>query len=336
MKSKSFNILIVFALVAAFGFGCIHGSTKSAKNAGTGSLKNNFFGKVLIADTALKKLVDNVNRYLKAYDTLSPFAVYEAKLSGIPQKYLDTTTDENLSDIKGKISGSIPIGYYQRLIWDGLGQILSDKHITTYRLDGILDGKYIFISHSADRRLYSLSIDEKTGGSYKSQLTFVQYRAEDGKVYNYDLAKDDDAPDSLKVFNSDGFAIIADLHTPEGIKYLLQGDVMVCNTCQHEYVQLVKFKNGIFNEDFSYTLDTRGFGSPGGVAYDENARRITIDYKTDDRTPNRDCGDLVNPADTFENYTDDTTNFGKPCHCEFKFNGHSFVLDRKKSDVGGK
>ena len=329
-------MLIAIAILCFLGLAGMKRSDIAAKKVCGYSLAKDTPRKVFITDPVLKKQVKELNRYLRTYDTFSPFGAYEVRSLSIPKKYLNSVMSDNMPDIDGQVSGNIPIVYYQGLIGRGLQRVLRNKNIAAYRLEDIIDGKYIFISHSADRRLYSLSIDEKTGGSYRSQLTYVQYRAASGKVYNYDLTGE--STDTANVFNNDGFGVIADFRTPEGTKYLLQGYVMECNTCENQYIELVEFKAGRFREDFGYTLNTRGGyarNDSRGIGYDKQTKLITVDYTTDDLTHIRSCGDLVNLED-IKRDSADGDNYGKPCHCEFKFNGRSFVLDRKKSDVGSK
>ncbi len=339
MNRKLSNMLIVVAILCLLGLAGMKGSHIAAKKVSGISLAKDTPRNVSITDPTLKKQVKELNRDLKAYDTFSPFGSYEAKSLRIPKKYLNSVMSDNMPDIEGQVSANIPIVYYHELIGRGLNRVLHNKHIAAYRLEDIIDGKYIFISHSADRRLYSLSIDEKTGGSYRSQLTWVQYRAAHGRVYNYDLTGE--SADTTNVFNNDGFSIIADFHTPEGTKYLLQGYVMECNTCENQHIELVEFKAGRFTEDFGYTLNTRGAYAGNdnrGIGYDEQTRLITVDYTSDDLTHVRSCGDLQNlediKRDSAGDDQDDAKNYGKPCHCEFTFNGRTFVLDRKKSNVG--
>lgn len=278
----------------------------------------------LIVEPELKKLVDEVNGYLQVYDTLSQFTEYDINSLHIPTKYLDSAMKTNTSELKGKVNGGVPIDYYQRKILDDLYAILNSKEVIKYKLDDILNTKYILIARSHDDRLYCLSFAENTGGSYQSAISIIQYRSTDGHVYNYSPGNDS------SIFRSDGYGTIYDIKTRAGTKYLLLGSVATCTTCITTYIQLVNFKKGTMASDFSYSLSTRMKDeSDETIQYDDKNQRININYTTDDLTPECSCEDFdkieQQRADSGVIYEYDKTDYGKNCSCIYKFNGDTFV-----------
>jgi len=142
------------------------------------------------------------------------------------------------------------------------------------------------------------------------------------------------------VFNTDGYGSIITIKTAHGTKYLLQGGVMGCNTCEGNYITLVSFKNGKFFCDFSYYLDTRGGTTPdsgGSLSYDKESQTISVDYVTDDLTPECTCDDYEKVsqkrADSGIYVQSDQTDYGRHCSCVFKFNGSTFIQEVKKHKI---
>jgi hypothetical protein len=275
---------------------------------------------VIITEPALQKLVDTVNNYLAAYDTLRFYDEYDIKKFSMPKSDRDSITSVS----EGKVTGGDLILYYQEKIAFRLSDILKNKQISKYKLNEIFTSLNVLdIIYSSDNRFYDLVLDEKTGGSYKSRISFIHYRAIDGNLYNYSSYQytEKDA-DTSNVFATDGYSSITTLNTKQGTKYLLQGDVLGCNTCMGLYITLVSFKSNTFISDFSYSITTR---MEGEINYDGKNRKITVDYTTDDQAPICNCDNLANGQgkDTSEEL--DESGYGKPCKCVFTFNGNTFV-----------
>lgn len=296
---------------------------QAIKNIKTDTAKKDAIKKIVITDPDLKNLVDSINSFLLAYDTLSVFNEYDTKSSKIPKSFLDSANYDNSSQAKGKISGNIPIKYYQAQILNMLGRLIMDKHTVEYKLENLLNTEYISLVHSDDGRLYNLSIDEKTGGSYRSSLSIIHYRAENGKVYN-DIPQTDGSDGYTSSFSHDGYGVIHTIKTPKGTKYLLEGSVMGCNTCVGNYIDLLSFKKDVLVSDFSVSLDTRE--GDGQLFYDEKEKSIYVDYVTDDIHPECDCNLSTNSAES----TADNKDFGQKCSCVFKFDGNTFIQQKRK------
>jgi hypothetical protein len=241
---------------------------------------------------------------------------------------------------KDSIDGGSAIEYYQNKIYDNLKKILTYKIIYQYDLKKLLVNQELAISISPDGKLYNLVYDEKTGGSYRSQISIIHYRIGGSLVYNSFGPKsvEDNQADSSG-FNTDGYSLIDTIHTSEGIKYLLQGSVAGCNTCVGQYIELVKFSKGNFEWDFNYTLDTRSYGdNDNQLVYDQKTKTISVDYVTDDLKTECDCGQETTDTttNTSVEHTDttkqaDTLPGGKKCSCLFVFNGKIFVESIKRA-----
>ena len=97
-----------------------------------------------------------INTLLKFYETLSPFS-----------------DNDNWFDLIDSISNEITT----RLL-----KILNDKRIVNYSIETLLYQNEISISKSSDNRIFFFSIDEKTGGSYRTSKTIIHYRLLNGTV----------------------------------------------------------------------------------------------------------------------------------------------------------
>ncbi len=135
---------------------------------------------------------------------------------------------------------------------------------------------------SDDRKLFNFSLDEKTNGSYKSRISITYYTADSTPPSR----KSKDDPEIINqhhVFKGDGFHGIYSIETEEGTKYVLTGYVRGCSN----NIMLVSLKNGVFEQDFSYSVNSRSWEE--GVRYSPKNKIISVDYVTDDLTTNCNC-----------------------------------------------
>jgi hypothetical protein len=207
------------------------------------------------------------------------------------------------------------------MIKNNLQRILSWKDIGKYDLS-LLFKKYLQIAVSPDNKLYAFSFDQKTGGSYHSNYSFVFYNPINGISQPY---LDVDS----SIFNGDGYYAIDTIHTKQGIKYLLSGSVVGCNTCMGDYIDLVHYEKATFVSDFGYSVSTRSSGSQDDgdtpvIGYDYKTHRINIDYLTSDLTPYCNCG--ANPNDLNVDYNNNGNE--SEIKCVYGFNGDTFVLKK--------
>lgn len=283
-----------------------------------------------IKDADLSKWVEELNNYLLSYDTLSPFKTYLLETVHLPKAYKDSLKSDNDLRLNSEVDGVSLIPYAQTYISNLLTQILNHPHISNYDLKELLN---FDIACSNDGRLYNIKLDENTGGSYRSQLSWMQYRDPNGKVVNYypqqysDNGIDSDNQEST--LNQDGYEQIWSISTKQGTKYLLAGSVRGCNTCMGNYIQLLSYKDGRLKTDFSYSVSTRwgmedGEGNNNVINYDDKKKRIEIHYLTNDMAPACRCAVGKNRDDVSDT-NEGEENYGKDCWCTFTFNGYTFV-----------
>jgi hypothetical protein len=100
--------------------------------------------------------VKEINSLLQYYDTLSPFS--------------GNVNNVDLIDSNGN------------RIQTQLLKLLSDKKIINYPLETQLDQSELSITKSNDNKLFFFSMDEKTSGSYRTNITIIHYRLSNGTV----------------------------------------------------------------------------------------------------------------------------------------------------------
>ncbi len=291
-------------------------------------------GLKVITQPILRKNVDELNRYLAIYNDLSPLSEYAIDSLKLPKNISDSLTINDSTDKPGNVTGFSVIQYYAGAIDEILKKVLNDKNIVRYDLSKIVPG--MGVARSDDGRLYSLSIDEKTGGSYRSQLSWMHYRTPNGQIFNFEPAQFSGEEEG--VLNPDGYDRIITLDTKEGVKYLLFGSVMGCNTCFGEYVDLMKFdRKGNVAKDFAYSISTRFSmeDNDSVIRYNTKNHSIAVNYTTDDLAPDCSCSKDEEPEDeqTVSDATQETEfkpEYGKTCSCVFVYNGKTFVLSDKK------
>jgi hypothetical protein len=265
----------------------------------------------------LNKLIDRTNEYMSIYDTLSPWhGNYAIKDFDFTEEELTTADGEKLT-YNDSIDPYTVIDIYQSRILDNIDKIAHHK-------DFPKQGSELFLA-SPDNKLFNFALFENTGGSYKSYISFMYY-IENDKIVYYGNNRDESRNSENFEFNTDGYEQIDTIQTKNGVKYLLQGSVVGCNTCLREYITLVRFEGGKPVCDFSYQLNTR-FGSSQQFDYDAETKTITIAYETDDHTSDCYCEQECDDKDTYRgnsSYYENGTP--KDCRCVFVFNGETFEL----------
>jgi hypothetical protein len=288
---------------------------------------------VKIDESDLKALVDTLNDYLTSYDTIHSMSAYsrqdmqKLKLtkSDIDTLMIDADEDHN-------VRGFMVAEYYQGYIDDLISKVLSHPKIIKYDLNRILQN--IGVTKSDDGKIYDLILPENTGGSYRSNFSYLHYRAENGKIYNFSLTSLKDDSTRNKLLNQDGADTIYTLQTKHGPKYLLYGSVQGCNTCIGEYIQLIHFDSkGKLYMDFSFSTgermnyDNDNNEDPQGISYDDQKKEIIMKHNAND---DQLC-DCRTDAQKENNADLPNLRIGKKMICVFKFNGDTFVLDKKRS-----
>ena len=276
---------------------------------------------------SFEKLITETNTFLNAYSDLSAFGSDDyiaLSSSGLPKKtikHIQKNHEEYEGYTKDSISKFSLIQEYQELIFENLNAIVLHPQFKTSRIENLLNqGSDLSVVVSEDRKLYNFSLDEKTGGSYRSRISLTHY-TEDSLVSYQKNENDHEAfYNQHSIFEGDGFTGIYTLSTKEGTKYLLTGYVRGCSYCFETSAMVVSYQNGAFNQEFYYAVNSRSWEE--GVVYDTASKTITVDYVTDDLTP--DCGCSSQEENL---YADDSDGkITKRCHCTFQFNGSKFEL----------
>lgn len=252
---------------------------------------------------SIEKLVAQTEKYISVYDGLSPwierYSIRDFKF--IVQELSKSRKTELIKsgDIENdSISGWTLIETCQEMILANIDKIAHHK-------DFLQKGSGFFLL-SPDNKLFNFRLYENTGGSYKSNISFVYYIENGEVVYEESIGKEN----RYTFFNTDGYYSIDTIQTDSCVKYLLQGSVIGCNTCFGQYMDLIHFENSEPLSDFSYELRSR-FGSVEQFDYDAKTKTITVEYEEDDQNGEyydyeKGCGDYH-----FE---------------EYRFNGETFEL----------
>ncbi|PWH85115.1 hypothetical protein [Brumimicrobium oceani] len=266
-------------------------------------------------------LVDQLNKELIHYSKLSPFgeeyiSISEFDLSRKQRKELlkEADYDAVLSIKKDSIQQFHMIFYYQDRILAQLDQLLEHQDFEKYDIIKMISGDELAIVKSADNKLYNFSIDEKTGGSYRSRFSIMHYT---------DLEiRDSIDVDSYSIFEGDGYNEIFTLNTEEGVKYVLTGSVRGCSYCFQTFVQLVSFQNNAFYMDFEYEVNNRDWND--GAYYDHESKTINVSYHIDDLTEFCGCEEDNERYFDYDKYNRNQAAI--LCQCKFVFNGANFEM----------
>lgn len=272
---------------------------------------------LIVSDSKLAELIKETENFFERYDTIRQSETYAISQLKLNQKLRSQLTTVE----KDSVDGFEVYEVLQDFIDKNIRKILVWKGIEQYDLSLLLP-KYIGIAKSPDGKLYSLSFDEKTGGTYRSSISYIYYIRDKGAPLLLDTVSNSE--DEI-IFNRDGYGSIDTINTKEGIKYLLIGSVTGCTTCIGDYIDLIHYKKGKVIKDFNYNLNTR-VGNVNKLMYDQKQHKIYISYYMDDLTSGCNCGTYgsSNPDDEYEE------NKLKRVDCIYYFNGKSFKLSKKK------
>ncbi|MEO8590343.1 MAG: hypothetical protein ABI432_13295 [Flavobacteriales bacterium] len=149
-------------------------------------------------DGALERKITVLMGQLDAYNGLSPFH-------------------------EGDYEVIVPL---QNTIMTGLLDVLNDPHITPDDLKKLSGAHGMGSTGSADGRVRSFSIDEKTGGTFRSNLSVMRYVLSDGQVVAERLGDTEDG-DGLSA------STFYEIHGLDNLdrRYLGLANVVTCGTC---------------------------------------------------------------------------------------------------------
>lgn len=264
-----------------------------------------------------KKLVEQTNYYLENYNRLdfigadTYHSVKDLKLSKNDLKEIIKQSDKekDFSTNRDSISNDILYSFFLEKIRFNFDEILVHKDLEKYDLKALMKNQTDILK-SDDNKLYTFWIDEKTGGSYHSRISFL-YHTEVKNQWKWDMENADET------FNNDGYYNLYTLKTDsDETLYILAGNVRGCGTCIGSYIDVVSVENGGFNHIFSYSVSFRSGWEEQGVSYNPDLKTIYVEYETSDMTTDCYC----------RSYSDYEDEFRKKCECIFVFNGTTFEL----------
>ncbi len=169
--------------------------------------------------------IEEINILLKYYGTLSPFS-----------------DNDNRFDLIDSIGNSITT----RLLI-----ILNDKRIINYPIETLLYQNEISISKSNDNKIFFFSIDEKTGGSYRTSKTIIHYRLLNGMV-----KADYFGGEKSEALATSTYGNVYLLDSVEQ-KYFVIGGVQTCNTCNASLAITIKLDSVSYQTDLIAQYDGR-------------------------------------------------------------------------------
>ena len=263
------------------------------------------------------KLVEKLNNYLSHYTN---YTGNEYRFISLNHKQLEFTKKEikalKKEDIdfpinKDSIDVQDLIFTYQEKIINSLSIILKHKDFDE-KIKETTFNQELSIVFSTDNKLYNFSLDEKTGGTYRSRISLMYYTESDS-IYEGDI------------FEPDGYGLIDTIQTNSGVKYLMEGNVRGCSYCFTNHVSLIQFKKDTVNLDFYYRFDSRDWDDY--IEVDSTKRVIKAYYHLNDLQESCSCNNEDEGTIEFE------IEKNISCSCRFKFNGETFELVEKKEKV---
>lgn len=132
-------------------------------------------------------------------------------------------------------------------IESALLEVLNNPLILNYDIETIIDGDNISIVHSEDHQLYFFSIDEKTGGSYRTNISFIHFRLPNNQV-------------EAQHFSEYYISAVYTLDSEKKI-YFTTASVTTCNTCVSMVAEIVQLDSNQYNTDLIAEYHGRFYGS---------------------------------------------------------------------------
>ncbi len=283
---------------------------------------------------SFNKLIQETNQYLEYYSHTSPFSYdfisfTDTHLSTKEIKELKKIyeeAEEYLNPQKDSILEEVLIFYYQEKIINNIEKIIQHKKIKKYipQIKSLLNQDNINIAISEDHKLINFYFDEKTGGTYRSQISMLFYLDKKNKENKYYAKEGISVTD---MFSSDGYDEIYSIKTKEGTKYLLKGYVRGCTYCFYKHISLYAIKKNRFQKEFEYSLESESPELEMSLEYNANKKIITAEYLTNPLSIDCECENILDIPANASNYFEEIEELEierKECTCIFKFNGRTF------------
>ncbi|QZT37401.1 hypothetical protein K5X82_00565 [Halosquirtibacter xylanolyticus] len=273
-------------------------------------------------EESYSKLINETNHLLYIYTDLYPFNnellnISDLELTQKEENDLISSASKNnsidLSENNDSISNWYVIGFIQRKIVKRIKQITHHSDFLHSNIRKLLTSDEISIVISDDKKLFNFSIDEKTGGSYRSRLSIMYYT-------DFKAANPVQEEKFQSFFCSDGYSDIYTLNTKEGVKYVLTNMVRFCSMCFSTSARLISYQDGIFKEEFIHSKESRSW--EGGVSYNPETKEIDVSYHLDDMDSSCHC---YKNKKTKPGWTESNGSiFNYTCRYSFVFNGSNF------------
>lgn len=199
-------------------------------------------------DGILEK-IKAINVQLAYYDSLSPF-------SGNENVY------NEIDSVGDTIVSSLMV-------------LLNDNRIVNYQIEKLLDDNSLFLSKSDDNRIYFISLDEKSDGSYKTSKTIIHYRLPSGKVAAELFSGE--ASEALATASYEHVFMLDSLSRT----YFVIGKVLTCNTCIVTLAVTLTLDSNSIHAELAAQFDGR-YGDLIKFEYDSLAEEFTYIHNAAD------------------------------------------------------
>ncbi|WP_299277013.1 hypothetical protein [uncultured Psychroserpens sp.] len=279
-------------------------------------------------ETVFKFTVNQLNKELNIYATQSAhgaenFAVKDLELSEIEmQIYFEKEEQITSTD---SISMYAAISITQSKINALLFILMGNKETAKHDLRHVINDELAIVK-SEDNKLYNFSLDQKTGGSYRSRISWMYYLEDHAYIDISSSFDSDDNMNSDSIFFPDGYHDIKTFNSHNKTWYLLFGSVRGCGACFEEYVTLTHFEDNTLQLDFEYSVVSRV--AEQRIFYEAFSKSLSVFYDTDDLTTDCYCEDQDLNNRIYEE--DDTEDIQESstysCSCLFEFSKDTFKL----------
>jgi len=269
------------------------------------------------------KLCRQINDLVDQQNQTSPLADY-VELAPYKLKAEDLGSGEELEDrfffnaSKDSARASLVIDHLNSQIDVLLERLLRIPGVFNHDLDSLLSN--LSVSHSANRKLWSVGYFANGGGTYRSYDSQMLYvHSKDSIQRNFDYE-----------FGPDGYYRIEQLEHDGETAYLLFSWVRGCSYCFAESVELILPSEDDFKPLFRYDISSRFWNNK--IEFDTADSVLHINYGFDDLNEgcmcDRESEYPYGVSDENEEYSEHT------CYFWYKYDGHNFRLIASEMKIG--
>ena len=217
-------------------------------------LCSNVFGQANHKNTVIPQQVKKVNALLKKYSKLSPFSANEDRF-------------DIIDAIRGEITS--------RMI-----KILNYPDIYMYRIENLFSHDELVVSKSEDNKIYFFSIDQKTGGSFRTYETIILYKLANGKPKAaFFLENSDD------ILANSTYGKFYELDA-KAQKYFVIANVQTCNTCIVSSAVVLQISKDVVKNQLVVQFDGR-YDNLTTFDYDPKLKELTYEYQSTNEGENK-------------------------------------------------